>query len=59
MRDYYPGGKDNFAADLSAAEQVIATFPDVLVSVHAQRAFLARAVLRIVATSVTSFVHRN
>jgi len=42
--DYWLGGKDNFAADRAAAEQVIATFPDVLVSVRAQRAFLARAV---------------
>ena len=42
--DYWLGGKDNFAADREAAEQVIATFPDVLVSVRAQRAFLARAV---------------
>ena len=31
------------SADRAAAEQVIATFPDVLVSVRAQRAFLARA----------------
>jgi trans-aconitate methyltransferase len=42
--DYWLGGKDNFAADRAAAEQVIATFPDVLVSVRAQRAFLGRAV---------------
>ena len=42
--DYWLGGKDNFAADRAAAEQVIATFPDVLVSVRAQRAFLARTV---------------
>jgi hypothetical protein len=42
--DYWLGGKDNFAADREAAEKVIATFPDVLVSVRAQRAFLGRAV---------------
>jgi hypothetical protein len=42
--DYWLGGKDNFAADRAAAEQVIATFPDILVSVRAQRAFLGRAV---------------
>ena len=42
--DYWLGGKDNFAADRAAAEQVIATMPDVLVSVRAQRAFLGRAV---------------
>ena len=38
--DYWLGGKDNFAADRDAAEKVIATFPDVLTSVRAQRAFL-------------------
>ena len=42
--DYWLGGKDNFEADRVAAEQVVATFPDVLVSVRAQRAFLGRAV---------------
>ena len=29
--DYWLGGKDNFEADRVAAEQVVATFPDVLV----------------------------
>jgi len=42
--DYWLGGKDNFAADRAVAEKVIAAFPDVLVSVRAQRAFLGRAV---------------
>ena len=42
--DYWLGGKDNFAADRAAAEQVIAAFPDILASVRAQRAFLGRAV---------------
>jgi hypothetical protein len=42
--DYWLGGKDNFAPDREVAEKVIATFPDVLVSVRAQRAFLGRAV---------------
>ena len=47
--NYWLGGKDNFAADRAAAEQVIATMPDVLVSVRAQRAFLGRAVHCLVA----------
>ena len=42
--DYWLGGKDNFAVDRAAAEQVIETFPDILVSVRAQRAFLGRTV---------------
>src|SRR5262249_57064341 len=38
------GGKDNFAADRTAAQQVIAAYPTILISVRAQRAFLGRAV---------------
>jgi hypothetical protein len=47
--DYWLGGKDNFAAVRAPPEQVIATMPDVLVSVRAQRAFLGRAVHYLVA----------
>ena len=47
--DYWLGGKDNFAADREAAEQVIATAPHVLTSVRAQRAFLGRVVHYLVA----------
>jgi S-adenosyl methyltransferase len=42
--DYWLGGKDNFAADRTAAQTVIETMPDILISVRAQRAFLGRAV---------------
>jgi hypothetical protein len=42
--DYWLGGKDNFAADREAAEQVMAAYPGILRDVRAQRAFLARAV---------------
>jgi hypothetical protein len=42
--DFWLGGKDNYAADRAVAEQVAAAYPDVLVAVRAQRAFLARAV---------------
>ncbi len=42
--NYWLGGKDNFAADREAAEQVIATAPQVRPSVRAQRAFLGRVV---------------
>jgi hypothetical protein len=47
--DYWLGGKDNFAVDRAAAEEVMVTFPDILVSVRAQRAFLGRAVHYLVA----------
>jgi hypothetical protein len=42
--DYWLGGKDNFAADRDAAEQVIAANPQVLPGVRANRAFLGRVV---------------
>jgi hypothetical protein len=42
--DYWLGGKDNFAADRAAAEQAIAAYPDIVFSVRANRAFLARVV---------------
>ena len=42
--DYWLGGKDNFAADREAAEQVIAVRPRIRADVRANRAFLGRAV---------------
>jgi hypothetical protein len=42
--DYWLGGKDNFAVDRELAEQVMAVYPDIVFSVRANRAFLARAV---------------
>ncbi len=44
MYNYWLGGKDNYAADREAAERVIRAYPDILVGVRAQRAFLGRAV---------------
>jgi hypothetical protein len=38
------GGKDNYAADREAAEQAAAANPDIRPAVHANRAFLGRAV---------------
>jgi trans-aconitate methyltransferase len=42
--DYWLGGKDNFAADREAAQQVIEAMPGITPGVRAQRAFLGRAV---------------
>jgi hypothetical protein len=42
--DYWLGGKDHFAVDREAGEQVIAANPAVLPGVRANRAFLGRAV---------------
>jgi S-adenosyl methyltransferase len=38
------GGKDNYAADRDAAAQAVAANPDIRPAVHANRAFLGRAV---------------
>ena len=42
--NYWLGGKDNYAADREAAEQVMSAYPVINTSVRAQRAFLGRAV---------------
>jgi SAM-dependent methyltransferase len=42
--DYLLGGKDNFAADRAAAEQLIALIPDIPAIARDNRAFLARVV---------------
>jgi trans-aconitate methyltransferase len=42
--DYLLGGRDNFAADRAAGEQMIAALPNVVTSSRMNRAFLARAV---------------
>jgi len=42
--DYWLGGKDNFAADRAAAEQVLQFMPEILDTVRGNRQFLARAV---------------
>ena len=44
MYDYLLGGKDNYAADRAAGDAAIQAYPDVVSSVRANRAFLARAV---------------
>src|ERR1700729_4085109 len=42
--DYWLGGKDNFEADRRAGEEALAAYPDLVSSVRANRAFLARGV---------------
>jgi len=42
--DYWLGGKDNYAADRAAGDQAIQAYPDIVRSVRANRAFLARVV---------------
>ena len=42
--DYWLGGKDNFQADRELGEKTLAAYPNLALSVRANRAFLARAV---------------
>ncbi len=42
--DYWLGGKDNYAADREAGDQAIQAYPNIVFSVRANRAFLARTV---------------
>jgi hypothetical protein len=42
--DIYYSGKDNFAADRAAGDAVMEAYPGIVMSVRANRAFLARAV---------------
>jgi SAM-dependent methyltransferase len=42
--DYWLGGKDNFAADREAAEEVLKAKPGIRLNVRANRAFLVRSV---------------
>jgi hypothetical protein len=42
--NYWLGGKDNFAADREAGDQVIAFYPEIVEVARASRAFLVRAV---------------
>jgi S-adenosyl methyltransferase len=44
VHDYWLGGKDNFAADRAAGDAVLDAYPGIVMSVRANRAFLARAV---------------
>lgn len=44
MYDYFLGGKDNFAADREAAEEVIAIYPETQILARANRRFLTRAI---------------
>ena len=42
--DYWQGGKDNFAADRVAGDAAMQSYPDMVSSVRANRAYLARVV---------------
>ncbi len=44
VRDYWLGGRDNFAVDRQVADPALAAFPHLVGSVRTTRAFLVRAV---------------
>jgi hypothetical protein len=56
MYDYYLDGKDNFAVDRAAAEQVAASMPDVREVALENRAFLRRAVRFMAAAGIRQFI---
>jgi hypothetical protein len=49
--DYWLGGKDNFAADRVMGERTLQAYPNLVFSVRANRAFLARTVRFLVGTA--------
>ncbi|MFF5113861.1 SAM-dependent methyltransferase [Streptosporangium sp. NPDC000509] len=56
MHDYFLGGKDNFAADREAAEEVLAVAPEIRTMTHEAQAFLRRMVRYLVERGMTQFV---
>jgi hypothetical protein len=54
--DYLLGGKDNFAADRAAAEQLLAVIPDVAAIAADNRAFLSRAVRYLTGMGIRQFL---
>jgi hypothetical protein len=56
MYDYLLGGKDNFAADRAAAEQLLAVIPDVAAIAADNRAFLGRAIHYLTSQGIRQFL---
>jgi hypothetical protein len=56
MNDYYLGGKDNFAADRKAAEEVLALAPEVRAMAREGQAFIGRGVRYLVEQGITQFI---
>ncbi|MFG1865872.1 SAM-dependent methyltransferase [Microbispora bryophytorum] len=54
--DYLLGGKDNFAADRTAAEELVKLSPGTREGVRAHRAFLRRAVRHLADSGVSQFL---
>lgn len=54
--DYWLGGKDNYEADRSAAEAIIAVRPAIVRDIRANRDFMRRAVAYLAAAGVRQFL---
>ena len=54
--DYWLGGKDNFAADRTMGERTLQAYPNLVYSVRANRAFLARAVRFLAGQGIRQFL---
>ena len=54
--DYWLGGKDNFAADREAGDEALQAYPDLVSSVRANRAFLARGVRFLAEAGIRQFL---
>ncbi|RCG20984.1 SAM-dependent methyltransferase [Sphaerisporangium album] len=57
MTDYLLGGKDNFAVDREAAEQILSVAPEVRTMTRETQAFHVRALRYLVEHGVTQFVN--
>jgi O-methyltransferase involved in polyketide biosynthesis len=56
MYDYYLGGKDHFASDRKAAEEIYTQIPDLPEVARDNRAFLRRAVRTLVDAGIRQFI---
>jgi hypothetical protein len=56
MYDYYLGGKDNYASDRQAAEEIYTQIPDLPEIARDNRAFLQRAVKAFAETGIRQFI---
>ncbi|MFF0310491.1 SAM-dependent methyltransferase [Streptosporangium sp. NPDC004379] len=56
LYDYYLGGKDNFASDRAAAEEILTVAPEVRTAARENRAFLGRAVRFLAGQGIRQFL---
>lgn len=56
MYDHYLGGKDNFEADRTAAEEIMRLSPGAAAAAHDNRRFLQRAVRHVTRSGVIQFI---